>query len=150
MRYPWRSGLIADGRQLMKIDVHKTALDCNTLITSLNNVHLGHERALITLNPYETQQLIEALQKTQRVTNKKRRRHLLDFVIFLMKRGLYFRDLEGKLHPSKPLIKEHLEDLALNTIAGKGMAVGGVQAEVAQEEIESDLAEMVYKAEKEV
>jgi hypothetical protein len=83
----------------MKIDVHKTALNCNTLITSLNNVHLGYERALITLNPYETQQLIEALQKTQEMS----------------------------------------EDEVLNTIAGKGMAVGGVAAEVAQVEIDTEM-----------
>jgi signal transduction histidine kinase len=100
---------------------------------------LGHERALITLNPYETQQLIEALQKTQGVTNKKRRGHILDFIIFLMKKGLFIKDKEGSIFMSKALIKDHLEDLALNTIAGKGMAVGGVQAEVAQVEIDTEL-----------
>jgi hypothetical protein len=43
-----------------------------------------------------------------------------------------------------------LDALALETVAAKGMAVGSAEAEVSQEDVNADLAEMIYKAEGEV
>jgi hypothetical protein len=79
-----------------------------------------------------------------------RRNHIRDFLLFLGEEKDVFLYGDGKVLFSAPLITEHLETLALETVAAKGMAVGSAEAEVSQVEIDADLAEVIYKAEGEL
>jgi hypothetical protein len=79
-----------------------------------------------------------------------RDRYIFDFLFFLSQEKDTYLFCNGGIVSSAPLITEHLETLALETVAAKGMAVGSAEAEVSQEEIDADLAEVIYKAEGEV
>jgi hypothetical protein len=76
--------------------------------------------------------------------------HIIDFLIFLSKKDIYLYDNKGNHYTSAPLRNEHLDALALETVAAKGMAVGSAEAEVSQEDVNADLATDIYKAEAEL
>jgi hypothetical protein len=79
-----------------------------------------------------------------------RDRYIFDFLFFLSQEKDTYLYCDGDIMPSAPLITEHLETLALETVAAKGMAVGSAEAEVSQEDVNADLATDIYKADKAV